>query len=40
MDTSTFIERLNEDLGTEYQSIVQYIQHIATIKGPEYHAIT
>src|ERR1700728_2584775 len=40
MDTSTFIDRLNEDLGTEYQSIVQYIQHIATIKGPEYHAIT
>ena len=40
MDTSTFIDRLNEDLGTEYQSIVQYIQHIATIKGPEYHSIT
>jgi hypothetical protein len=40
MDTSTFIERLNEDLGTEYQSIVQYIQHIATINGPEYHSIT
>jgi bacterioferritin len=40
MDTSTFIERLNEDPGTEYQSIVQYIQHIATIRGPEYRAIT
>jgi bacterioferritin len=40
MDTTDFIESLNEDLGTEYQSIVQYIQHIATIKGPEYHAIT
>jgi bacterioferritin len=40
MDTSTFIERLNEDLGTEYQSILQYIQHIATIKAPEYHSIT
>ena len=40
MDTSTFIERLNEDLGTEYQSIVQYIQHTATVKGPEYHSIT
>jgi len=40
MDTSTFIERLNEDLGTEYQSIVQYIQHITTIKGPEHHSIT
>src|SRR6201996_2129293 len=40
MDTTNFIARLNEDLGTEYQSIVQYIQHIATIKGPEYHSIT
>ncbi|BBZ13304.1 ferritin-like domain-containing protein [Mycobacterium branderi] len=40
MDTSTFLERLNEDLATEYQSIVQYTQHIATIKGPEYHSIT
>jgi bacterioferritin len=40
MDTSAFIERLNEDLGTEYQSIVQYIQHTATIKGPKYHSIT
>ncbi len=40
MDKTTFIDRLNEDLGTEYQSIVQYIQHTATIKGPQYHAIT
>lgn len=39
MDMDTFIERLNEDLGTEYQSIVQYIQHTATVKGPEYHSI-
>ena len=39
MDKKTFIERLNEDLGTEYQSIVQYIQHTATVKGPEYHSI-
>lgn len=39
MDKTSFIERLNEDLGTEYQSIVQYIQHTATIKGPEYHSI-
>jgi bacterioferritin len=36
MDTTAFIERLNEDLGTEYQSIVQYVQHTATIKGAEY----
>src|SRR5581483_4678521 len=39
MDTGTFLERLNEDLATEYQSIVQYTQHIATIKGPEYRSI-
>jgi bacterioferritin len=39
MDKTSFIERLNEDLGTEYQSIVQYVQHAATIKGPEYHSI-
>ncbi|HWC78483.1 MAG TPA: ferritin-like domain-containing protein [Pseudonocardiaceae bacterium] len=36
MDTTAFIERLNEDLGTEYQSIVQYVQHTATIKGAKY----
>jgi bacterioferritin len=34
-----FIELLNEDLGTEYQSIVQYTNHIATITGPEYLSI-
>jgi bacterioferritin len=39
VDKASFIERLNEDLGTEYQSIVQYVQHAATIKGPEYHSI-
>jgi bacterioferritin len=39
MDKKTFIERLNEDLGTEYQSIVQYIKHTATVKGPEYHSV-
>lgn len=39
MDTDELIARLNEDLGTEYQSIVQYIQHVATIKGAEYRSI-
>jgi bacterioferritin len=39
MDKDTFIARLNEDLGTEYQSIVQYIQHGATVKGAEYRSI-
>jgi bacterioferritin len=36
MDTEAFIELLNEDLSTEYQSVVQYVQHIAVITGPEY----
>jgi bacterioferritin len=31
-----FIDKLNEDLRTEYQSIVQYVQHIATLKGAEF----
>ena len=34
-----FVDLLNEDLGTEYQSIVQYINHIATITGAEYLSI-
>ena len=36
MDKSAFVDLLNEDLQTEYQSIVQYIAHIATLTGPEY----
>lgn len=39
MDKSEFIEKLNEDLGTEFQSIVQYVQHTASIKGAEYGSI-
>jgi bacterioferritin len=39
VDTKELIERLNEDLQTEYQSIVLYVQHTATIKGAEYQAI-
>ena len=34
-DREYFIALLNEDLGTEYQSIVQYTNHIATITGAE-----
>ena len=34
-----FVELLNEDLGTEYQSIVQYTNHIATITGAEYLSV-
>jgi bacterioferritin (cytochrome b1) len=29
METTEFVERLNADLGTEFQSIVQYVQHVA-----------
>ena len=36
MDRNEFIELLNEDLSTEYQSIVQYNLHISTVTGPEY----
>src|SRR3984957_10768892 len=36
MEKESFIEALNEDLGTEYQSIVQYISHIATVTGAEF----
>jgi len=36
LDVERFVALLNEDLGTEYQSIVQYINHIATITGVEF----
>jgi bacterioferritin len=39
MDHAEFAERLNTDLATEYQSIVQYVQHIASVKGAEYQSI-
>ncbi|MGH9893154.1 MAG: ferritin-like domain-containing protein, partial [bacterium] len=39
MDKNKLIDLLNEDLETEYRSIVQYVTHIATIKGAEYMAI-
>jgi bacterioferritin len=39
MEKTEFVERLNTDLGTEFQSIVQYVQHVATIKGAEYRSI-
>jgi bacterioferritin len=31
-----FVANLNEDLRLEFQSIVQYVQHVAVITGPEY----
>jgi bacterioferritin len=36
MDRESFTAALDEDLQTEYQSILQYISHIATISGAEY----
>src|ERR1700733_11464423 len=39
VDTEKFVALLNEDLRTEYQSIVQYTNHIATITGAEYLSI-
>lgn len=36
MDREAFVELLNEDLRTEYQSIVQYVQHVAVISGAAY----
>ena len=31
-----FIDNLNQDLSLEFKSIVQFVQHIATVTGPEY----
>jgi bacterioferritin len=39
VNKTEFIKSLNADLETEFQSIVQYVQHTATIKGPEYGSI-
>jgi len=38
MDREAFVAALNEDLELEYQSMIQYIQHIATVKGAEYQS--
>ncbi len=34
--TNDLVKLLNEDLESEFQSIVQFVQHIATISGAEY----
>ncbi len=36
LTTEALVEHLNDDLRSEFQSIVQYVQHIAMITGPEY----
>jgi bacterioferritin len=35
MDRESFVEALNQDLTTEFQSIVQYVQHTSSIGGAE-----
>ena len=35
-DHAALVADLNGDLRLEFQSIVQYVQHVATITGPEY----
>ncbi len=39
MDQKQLVELMNQDLATEYRSIVQYNQHLATIKGLEVQSI-
>jgi bacterioferritin len=36
VEKNAFVDALNEDLSTEFRSIVQYVQHIAILKGAEY----
>jgi bacterioferritin len=33
MDQQELVKAMNEDLGLEYRSMVQYTQHVATMKG-------
>lgn len=39
MTKQQLIDKLNEDLALEYRSILQYVQHIATVKGARYQQI-
>ena len=39
MDREAFVALLNEDLKTEFRSVVQYVQHVATLKGAEYLSV-
>src|SRR5688500_20177170 len=40
MDSAKFVALLNEDLETEYRSIIQYVQHLAIAKGAEFQAVS
>jgi bacterioferritin len=39
MDKKELLRTLNEDLSLEYRSVIQYIQHISSVKGAEYQQI-
>jgi bacterioferritin len=39
MDKESFIDALNDDLRTEFQSILQYVRHVATVTGAEFLSI-
>jgi len=39
MEQRQLVELMNEDLGMEYRSIVQYVQHLATLKGLEVQSL-
>jgi len=39
LDKTSFVKKLNDDLASEFRSIVQYVQHISSIKGAKYQQI-
>ena len=39
MSKNEFLKLLNDDLESEYRSIVQYVQHVNSIKGAKYQNI-
>jgi bacterioferritin len=39
VDRDKLVELLNQDLSSEFRSIVQYVQHLATVTGPDYQAV-
>jgi len=39
LNKEQFIEKLNEDLASEFRSIVQYVQHVSSIKGAPYQQV-
>ena len=39
MGIESFVAVLNDDLQTEFQSIIQYVNHVATISGAEFLAV-